>query len=554
MSRLERLGWRKAPMESQRASWVHGTSRRRRSFFGAAVKGERGQALIWVVMVLFATCLLLAVCAFALDIGHAYVVRKQLQASSDAAALAAAWHLTDGTYQSVATTYSSVGTHNSYGGYTVDTPVITARCSTTVSTQFKVPCGTYGNVVTVQETAHMGTFFAAAIGIKTLTVTAISAASKGANPTPFNIAIILDTTGSMKNTDSNCGNKTQEACAESAMGIILNGLDPTEDRVALFTFPAMEVGSAQNDTNCSGSQPTGEPYTFPYTDATSLVTMPYSTTTTGWNGKQTTTTVQTTYEITGFDTGYKSSYTATSLTSSGDPLVNAIGQSSGCRGLTENTTQNTYFAATIYAAQAALLAEQAANKGSANAMIILSDGNATGNDNSVWNDLATGTSATTGCTTDPSGSGQLCQGANTTSGNYAYPSLYGQCGQAVLAAQSATAAGTTVFTIAYGSPSTSAAATNSPSNNNGNCSNDITQHGVIESAYPNITPCEDMQDMSSNWPTDTTHFFSDYYDAAQGDVGCQASGPNNTITSLNDIAEYLVSIFTKSRLIPPNTP
>jgi len=52
---------------------------------------------------------------------------------------------------------------------------------------------------------------------------------------------------------------------ENAIAIILNGLAPTQDKVSLFTFPAMEVGSASNDTNCSGNQATGEPYTFPST-------------------------------------------------------------------------------------------------------------------------------------------------------------------------------------------------------------------------------------------------------------------------------------------------
>jgi Flp pilus assembly protein TadG len=555
MSQLERPRSQNTLTNWQPATLMPGKKCKGQAPSMAVLKDEHGQALIWLAMMLFGGCLLFGLCAYALDVGHALLVRKQLQASADAAALAAAWHLTDGTYATVAQTYSDQGTLNGYG-YTVETPVITAKCSTTVATQLKVPCGTYGNMVTVQETAVVKSFFAQAIGHPTLTVTTTSAASKGANPTPYNIAIILDTTNSMNNYDSNCG-ATQEACAEGAIAKILNGLDPTQDRVALFTFPAMEVGSADNDTDCSGNQATGEPYTFPYTDSTSMATMPYTTTTEHRNRNGTITytynTVQTTYEIAGFETGYKSSYTATSLSTSGDPLVNAIGQTSGCSGLVPNDTQNTYFAATIYAAQAALVAEQAANPGSSNAMIIISDGNATANNTGGFNDMATGTAATTSCPADPGGS-QTCEGASSAP-TYTYPSLAGQCGQAVIAANAATGAGTLVFTIAYGSPSTSAAASGG-SVNNGNCESDVTaSNGTVESAYPNITPCQDMQDMSSGWLTGTTsNFFSDPNDGAQGDPNCKAVGPAATVNNLNDIADLLVSELTKSRLLPPNTP
>ncbi len=49
----------------------------------------------------------------------------------------------------------------------------------------------------------------------------------------------------------------------------------------------------------------------------------------------------------------------------------------GCTGITAPGGEGTYYAQVIYAAQAALVAQQTANPGSQNAMIILSDGNAT---------------------------------------------------------------------------------------------------------------------------------------------------------------------------------
>jgi hypothetical protein len=301
----------------------------------------------------------------------------------------------------------------------------------------------------------------------------------------------------------------------------------------------MEVGSASNDTNCSGNQATGEPYTFPSTSATSLQTMPI-TTGSGRNSS----TVQTTYQITGYLTDYRTSDAAKSL-SNGSLLTKGIGSDTGCSGLQVNSTQNTYFASTIYQAQASLLAEQAANPGTMNAIIFLSDGNATAVDNTVWTDLASGSTATSNCP-----NGQTCVGVNN-SNNGIYPNLQGQCGQAVDAANAASNAGTIFYTIAYGSPSTSLAANNYPALNNGNCTSDI---GTGQ--HPGITPCQDMQDMSTGWTAstqDTSHFYSDYY-APGGDSGCQAAGPNNTITALSDIASAIVGQFTGVRLIPSNTP
>ncbi len=538
MLRLERFRSGKASAELQQASLAHGADCRLQSFFTAAVEDERGQALIWLTMGLFGSCLLFGIAAFALDTGHAMMVRKQLQASADAAALAAAQHLSDGTYESVAMTYSDEGTTNGYG-YTVDTPVITARCSTTIEgPPWNIPCtSTEPNMITVQETATMKTFFAAAIGFKTLKVNAVSAASKGAKPQPYNIAILLDTTNSMTLYDSNCG-ATQEACAENAVATIMEGLAPTQDNVALFTFPAIKVPSLASDYTCTGKRANGAPYTFPAPGLTTLETMPFTTTSGG-----TSTTVQTTYQILGFLNNYRSSDTATSINSSSD-LTKAIGEASGCPGLVPNDTQNTYFASTIYQAQGALLAEQAANVGTKNAMIILSDGNATAVNNSYFSDMAAGTAATTGCAT-----GQTCQGVNNSS-NGLYPNLQGECGQAVDAAAAAQGAGTLIFSIAYGSPSTSTGG--GTYGNGGNCGTDV---GAGQ--HPGITPCQDMQQMSTGWnstPQDTSHFFSDYYNAAQGDAGCQAAGPNNTITSLQDIAASIVGLLSGVRLIPPNTP
>ena len=490
------------------------------------LQDEEGQVLPWTIFVML---LFLGICSMSVDIGHAYLVKKQLQASADAAALAAAQHLGDGTWNAVGLNYSaSAGDKNAYNGFTLGTPNIKPRCSTTVAgPPWNIPCTSSApNVVTVQEVATVPTFFAWVLGHPSLTVNVTSAASKGAKPQPYNIAIILDTTYSMRTYDSNCG-KTQLACAEDAISVILGGLAPTEDNVSLFTFPAMTTSSVTNDTNCSGNAATGEPYTFPSTTATSLSTMPYYT-----SSGHGTTTVQTTYQIAGFSNNYRSSDTATSLASTS--LTKAIGASSRCSGLAVNDSQNTYFAATMYAAQAALDAEQVANPGTDNAIILLSDGNATAVNNSYFHDMSTSSESSVGVN-------------NSSDGKY--PNLQGQCGQAVDAASAASAAGTLVFTVAYGAPSTSTGG--GRYGNGGNCASD---RGAGQ--HQNITPCQTMQQISTGWNSakqDTSHFYSDYY-APGGDSGCQAAGANNTTTSLSDIAASIVGDLSGVRLIPPNTP
>jgi hypothetical protein len=97
-----------------------------------------------------------------------------------------------------------------------------------------------------------------------------------------------------------------------------------------------------------------------------------------------------------------------------------------------------------------------------------------------------------------------------------------------------------VFTISYGSPTSSS---------NSNCASDRNS----KSSNYDISPCQAMQQMSSGWPNDKTHFYSDYY-APGGDSGCQAADQNNTITSLNNIFKSILVNLTGARLIPNGTP
>lgn len=480
-----------------------------------AFREESGQVLPWVLLLMV---LFLGMSALVVDVGHGVLVQRQLQSSTDAAALAAAATLPSTAYSTVAQNYSSkAGGKNAYAAFSVSSPTITPLCVTSMTGLS--PCtSTNPNAVAVSETATIPTFFAGVLGIHNLTVSATSTAARGAKPLPINAALIIDTTPSMDYADPSCG-KTQLECATAGAQQLLLGLSPTMDNVSLFTFPNVTTTSVGNDYDCTSSSPTVGPYTFPSTTATSLTAMPYTTGT--GNNK---TTVYETYQITGYLSDYRSSDTATSLSTSSE-LSKALGagKASGkhkgaCTGI-QTSSNNTYYAGAIYAAQASLDAEKLANPGTQNVIILLSDGNAT----AQQSNMVTGTQSTT----------------VATGGSGTYPSWVGQCGQGVEAANYATRQGTIVYTISYGSPSTSSSQ---------NCASDVGA-----GSHPNITPCQAMQQMSSGWSTgDTSHFYSDY--SLGGDTGCQASGAAFGVTDLTTIFEAIQTGLAGARLIPNNVP
>ena len=173
----------------------------------------------------------------------------------------------------------------------------------------------------------------------------------------------------------------------------------------------------------------------------------------------------------------------------------------------------TYYAGVIYAAQAALTAEKAANPGSTNVIILLSDGNAT----------APQSFSSNGTTVYamPSSS----QGGTATS-NGLYPSWNNECAQAVTAAQYATRSqGTRVYSIAYGAESSG-------------CASDSS----------GITPCQTMKNIASN----SGYFYWTITKSGSG-INRACSGTNATSTSLAAIFGEVKASLGKARLIPNGT-
>jgi hypothetical protein len=353
----------------------------------------------------------------------------------------------------------------------------------------------------VKQQVSVPLFFLRIFGGASVTVSSTATASmRGAAVSPFNVAIVLDTTRSMGDNDSasNCSN-TRLNCAMAGIQVLLKSLSPCSqiasscgtvtagnvansvDRVSLMTFPPVTTVTVANDYNCSGNSITTAAYTNPL-PATA------------------------TYTVVPFSSDYRSSDTATSLTTSSH-LVAAVKGTSGTPCMQAKGGFGTYYAQGITAAQTYLAAEKALYPTSQNVMIVLSDGDA---------------SAT--CTTS---SGGICTGGDmpgaSTTGT-TYMATRQECHQAITAALAATNAGTRVYAVAYGAAASG-------------CGTDTS---------PTITPCQTMQQIASS----PGYFFSDYT-ATGGSSSCiSASQP---VSSLNQIFQVIASDLTVAKLIPNGT-
>jgi hypothetical protein len=374
--------------------------------------------------------------------------------------------------------------------------------------------------------------------------------------------------------------------------------------------------SIKDDTACSGSpatyssptkQPIAAPYTLPvpgatlpvYTSANAPSTYDVGLEYLTYSNKvgATTTTWDATYQITPFVSDYYEP-TASSKLNSSSSLVQAVGYGTtkGCLtytfGVDGSTGQgsnfgNTYLASSIYAAQAALNAEQAAYGGQ-NAIIFLSDGQANASyyakNSGDYSGVTQGTDATefpegpAGSEVGPSTSsykvpayytpatiltaqkslaydtlsstssatGQTRSG--TSKGHY--PDWYDQCQQAVVAGQyaagkNAAGATTTVFSVAYGSEGSGC----SDGWDIGMTDTTLVATGTNQpfTSISQMLPCTTMEDIASSWTT----FYSDNQQTGNVNLGC--TDLSHTTVSLQDIFLSISSTFTTPRLIPNNS-
>jgi len=513
---------------------------------------ERGQMAAIVALMMMAS---LGVCAFVIDFGRLYFNYHELQATTDAAALAGAQALPSGTTSvSQATSYSAVpGDNNSYGNMqnvSLVSGYPKVLCLTTLQNQ-GIACSTSStpatyNAIQVSQQVKVPMTFAKLFGISSYTLTATATASaRGAISVPYNIAVILDQTASMASGADSCedpynnnkaysnrldcslvGLKTllmQTApCSASYTGATGTGNCPSSgasavDMISVFVFPSCEYSTCSNVYGGASQGPctafTHSPsYAFPYlgTSYTEYPT-PNGATFSGTKAD---------YQITPFLNDYRLYDGATTLNPSSN-LTRILGTVGGttCGGLTAPGGLGTFYAGALAAAQAALLEEQASSgrASSKNAIILLSDGAAN--------------STLLAQTMEDGGS---ISGQNTTATKYPYynsnSNNTNQCQQGVNAAAQIVSDWkstnpTTIYSVAYGASTTASDCT--------------TDNGAI-------TPCTAMTNIASSPST----FFSDYT-ASGGDSGCTSAV--QAATGLSNIFGQIASDFTVARLIPNGT-
>ncbi len=469
------------------------------------LKEDSGQLLPWMA---FLISLFLGMAGITVDLGHAYVCYRELQTSTDAATLAGAYAMTasNATVASVTSAVNGSSSLTTGANGNLNLPSVTVtptlRCVTD-STLVQAPCSaspTGDNVIQVVQTSAVPTYFIrglAFFGVKAAASIPISAMAtattlSGKN-TQVNVAMVVDTTASMGSQDSdvNCNN-TRIHCALSGVQTLLQQLTPCTastsnakstcvgfDQVSLFTFPNVSASTASNDTSCPSSNPGIVPYSTPTPGA-------------NWTAP---TGSGATYQITNYLDDYTSNNQKGGTLNSSSALSIATGASgkSNCNGMQTPGGDGTYYAGVIYSAQSSLMAAQAANPGSQNIMIILSDGDAN--------------------------SSKIASAKH--SGNV-YGSLDDQCQQAISAAGYASGQGTAVYTIAYGASSSG-------------CSSDTS------GPLAGISPCVAMQDMASS----ASNFYSDA-NASQNKGQCASANS----FSLNSIFTSIAAKFTNARLIP----
>lgn len=492
-----------------------------RSSLSRILRGEQGQIIWWLPLLMI---VFFGMAGLTLDLGRAYVAYRELQASTDAAALAGAWAMT-----SVASTASITNTVSSYssvtGGYNVSNNLPGAAVTTTYECISDNPnvvpakCNAFPsgyNVLQVMQTSTVPMYFIRMLSLFglnpgsgiTLRAYATATGTSGKN-TKVNVAVVLDSTNSMSQTDgsSACpGGESKEACALNGVQQLLGELTPCTnskscsstafDTVSLFTFPNVAANATQYDTSsssCSTRMPSSDilPYTAPTvpTSSTTSWTAP-----TGSSG---------TYQLTGYLNDYSSNNQYGGSVSSSSNLGVATGAGS-CSGIQPIGGSGTYLPGAIYAAQTSLMAQSYNSPGSQNVIIVLSDGD--------QNTTRTNFGST------PSFSYTDSTGFSST-----YPSTANQCHQAVAAANYAKTLGTTIYTVGYGASNQGYS-----KSGGGSCNTDQTQP---------ISGCTELADMASS----SANFFS---------FGGSCSGGSS---SLNSIFSTIGSQLTTARLIPNGT-
>jgi Flp pilus assembly protein TadG len=401
---------------------------------------------------------LMGTAGLTVDVGQVFVSKKAFNAATQAAALAGANALLANNANLTTVTAAVTSWNTAHPPLKVAITSTNVAISCDTATANLPTCnGTSSNVAQVTQTGRVTTHFLKAFGFPSLTLTSTASAAKaGGSAIPLNVMFVLDATGSMNDTDSGCtgvpgiAKPTRFQCAMYSIQSVLKKMPTSLDKAGLMIFPGLLTQYSPTSHPCA-SQPATTPYYTP-------------------NIK---------YQIgTALDVTYN---TAIDTLNNSSPLIQAVGNYSASPSVTGCVTakggQGSYAAEVLAKAKAALPVVA----GTQNVIIFLSDGD--------FNASAKELSNTPNKTT-------------------------AQCEQAVTAAQAATAAGYTVYAVAYG------ASTNG-------CSSGDTKN-----------PCTTMQSIAS----DKSRFYTT-------SAGCQMPGSPNAVTTLPSAFQSITTTLTKPRLV-----
>ena len=198
---------------------------------------EGGQAIVLLAVIIV---VLIGAAAMTVDVGHGWWVKREVQRTTDAAALAAAQALPSAANATAAA--NAYFAKNPIGGAVNPTITVSMRCRPS-----EPGCNPY-NAVDVTVNATMNTSFARVFGINSLSVKAQATACKPCSWRDADIMVLQDRTGSMGSTTSLepwlkaqglSTSSVDDGMANSITGLqaLLGDLNPAYDRVGLAVLP-----------------------------------------------------------------------------------------------------------------------------------------------------------------------------------------------------------------------------------------------------------------------------------------------------------------------------
>jgi Flp pilus assembly protein TadG len=188
-------------------------------------RSERGQTVVFAVA---AMVTLSGMAALVIDLGDAWYARRELQASTDAAALAAAQDLP--SYNAVRDTAMAYLSKNAPGNVSDLTTSVSTRCLASSP----VGCEPV-NAAVVRSQATVHTTFAALFGLDDITVSARATACQPCGAKGVDILFVVDRSGSMNDKAANGVSKLTNV--RSGMKTFLSFFDPGTTHVGLALLP-----------------------------------------------------------------------------------------------------------------------------------------------------------------------------------------------------------------------------------------------------------------------------------------------------------------------------